>query len=268
MGHVLSASSWLDAHFEACRPEYGAMFAWAGLEPGVRILDAGCGTGSYIPLLFEAGAGEVIALDTAIEHLRPIGADPAGSKCLPICGSIGALPISDASVDAVWCANTLQYSDDEDAIEVLRDFGRVVRPHGIVALKDVDMTGFKFSPAPPLIGLHLAEACAFGRHATSQSRGSIRGRDLRSLLVAAGLTDVRQCAFVIERFGPLSGYDAQFWSEWLPYLAGLAEVRGVPEDDLATWRKVATPKLAAAYTADPAFYGCEVQVVCTGRAPG
>jgi hypothetical protein len=136
-----------------------------------------------------------------------------------------------------------------------------------VAVKDVDMTGFKFSPAPPFLGLHLAEACASGDNVTNQSRGSIRGRELRRLLKSAGLSDVCQRSFVIERFGPLQGDDARFWSEWLPYLAGLAEVRGVPEDDMETWRKVATPAHAEAFVADPRFYGCEVQVVCTGRSP-
>jgi SAM-dependent methyltransferase len=201
-----------------------------------------------------------------MEHLSSI-AEQSALRTAPVCGSISDLPLADGSFDAIWCANTLQYLDDDEAIDVLRDFARAVRPGGIVAIKDVDMTAFKFSPAPPFLGAHLAEACASGENITAQSRGSIRGRELRRLLETAGLANVRQRSFVIERFGPLTGYDARFWSEWLPFLASLAEVRGVPEEDLQTWRKVAKPALADAFVTDPGFYGCELQVVCTGRSP-
>lgn len=267
-GHVLSSSQWLDAHFEACRDEYAAMLAWAGFEAGMGVLDAGCGTGSFVPLLRDGGAGEVLALDTAMEHLQFIDEQYGriGGTAV-VGGAISALPLANGSVDGVWCANTLQYLDDDDAIETLRDFGRVVRQGGPVAVKDVDMTAFKIAPAPAFLGAHLAEACATGPDVTPQSRGSLRGRELRLLMQRAGFVDVRQASFVIERWGPLSGADARFWSEWLPYLSQLAQSRGVPEEDLETWRLVATPELAQSFVTRDGFYGCELQVVCRGRRP-
>ena len=57
-GQALTASGWLDTHFEACRPEYEAMLDSVGIEPGWRVLDAGCGSGTYLPLLTKLeGAG-------------------------------------------------------------------------------------------------------------------------------------------------------------------------------------------------------------------
>lgn len=263
-GHVLSSSGWLDAHFEACRDEYADMLRSAGFEPGMTVLDAGCGTGCFLPLLQELGAGKLIALDTAPEHLQSIHQIFAGA--VPVAGgAITPLPFRDACVDGVWCANTLQYLDDDGALQALTDSWRVVRPGGIVAVKDVDMTAFKISPGPPFLGLHLAEACATGADVTPQSLGSLRGRELRGLMQRAGLADVRQRAVLIERWGPLTGADAQFWSEWLPYLSKLAQERGVPDEDLETWRCVETPALAMAFVSQPEFYGCELQVVCSGR---
>jgi SAM-dependent methyltransferase len=267
MGHVLSASAWLDTHFEACRDEYAEMLAWAHLEPGMSVLDAGCGTGSYVPLTHDAGATSIVALDTAVEHVATLPQRLPAARCLPVAGSITALPFAEASFDAVWCANTLQYVGDEDAVEAVREFARVVRPGGIVAVKDVDMTAFKIAPGPPFLGAHLAEACVSGEDDTPQSQGSIRGRDLYRLMQRAGLTSIRQRSFLIERFGPLAGHDARFWTEWLPYLAGIARTRDLPEEDRETWALVATPELAKTFVSSPQFYGCELQVVCTGRRP-
>ena len=42
-GHALSDARWLDAHFEHSRVVYEAMARAVGLEPGWRVLDAGCG---------------------------------------------------------------------------------------------------------------------------------------------------------------------------------------------------------------------------------
>ncbi|HEY7908831.1 MAG TPA: hypothetical protein VIC60_08140, partial [Thermomicrobiales bacterium] len=49
-GQLMTGSEWLDVHFEASRPEYEAMLRSVGLQPGWHVLDAGSGSGSYLPL--------------------------------------------------------------------------------------------------------------------------------------------------------------------------------------------------------------------------
>src|SRR3954466_4094628 len=49
-GPSLSAPGWWDFLFEACEPQYSALLHAAGFSPGSRILDAGCGSGSFTPL--------------------------------------------------------------------------------------------------------------------------------------------------------------------------------------------------------------------------
>ncbi len=39
-GQVGTAGGFLDAHFEACQPEYEAMLRSVGLQPSWRVLDA------------------------------------------------------------------------------------------------------------------------------------------------------------------------------------------------------------------------------------
>src|SRR4051812_35021645 len=64
-GQVFTQAGMLDTHFEAARPEYEAMLRSAGLQLGWHVLDAGCGGGSFVPLIAEAvgPTGHVTAFD-------------------------------------------------------------------------------------------------------------------------------------------------------------------------------------------------------------
>ena len=238
------------------------MLAFSKFQPGDRVLDAGCGSGSFLMSLSKLGAN-VLALDSAPEHLVDIS-HRAGAPSLLVQGIVDVLPLASESLDGIWCANTLQFLDDIELRSALSEFKRVVRPGGLIAIKDVDMTAFKIAPASPFLGSHLAEACVTTEKPAKESHGSLRGRDLRAIMQAAGFRDVKQRSFLIERWGPLTGYEAAFWRDWLPYLADLAALHGVPEADLETWSLVSSPEAADAFIGRPDFYGCELQVVCIG----
>lgn len=255
------------------------MLRSVGLRTGWRVLDAGCGTGSYLPLLAElvGAAGSITAVDAAPENVAAITDRLARGRldCAvePRIGSVTDLPFPDESFDAVWCANVLQYFPDEAVPDVLAELTRVVRPTGSVAIKDVDMTLLRFEPADPFLVAHLSEAslrsdggrgkAGFG----SWSEGSLRGRVLRRHLERAGLDDVWQRTTLIERWAPLSAAERRLWSEWLAFLATLAQERGVPEGDLPAWRTLQDPDDPGNPVNDPGFYGCEGQVVTVGRKP-
>ena len=110
-GLILTSAAFLDVHFEACRPEYEAMLRSVGLQPGWRVLDAGCGSGSYLPLIAEAvgPAGAIAALDLAPENLAIVERRAADwGHATPIEARVGpllTLPYADDAFDAVWCAN-------------------------------------------------------------------------------------------------------------------------------------------------------------------
>ncbi len=272
-GQALTGTGWLDAHFEACRPEYEAMLSLVGIEPGWHVLDAGCGGGSYLPLLAEivGRSGRLAALDLAPDNVALTQKRVAGWDLpCPVevrVGSLGSLPYPDDAFDAVWCANTTQHFDDEELPAVLAELCRVVRPGGLVAVKDVDMNLLRLFPADPFLVLHLCEASLRVDRVTAESRGSLRGRELRRWLERSGLTEVWQRTTLIERWAPLRPVERRFFGDWLAYLAGLAEERGVPEADLATWRALRDPTAPDHLLDHPEFYASEGQVVAVGRVP-
>src|SRR5262245_5417724 len=69
-GHGQSDAPWLDAHFQTARPEYEEALGFVGIQAGWTVLDAGCGSGGYVPIICaQTGpAGRVSALDLAPEH--------------------------------------------------------------------------------------------------------------------------------------------------------------------------------------------------------
>ena len=72
---------------------------------------------------------------------------------------------------------------------------------------------------------------------------------------------------MIERWAPLRPVERQLWTEWLAFLAGLAEERGVPEADLPAWRTLKTPEAPDNVLNHPELYTSEGQVVAVGRVP-
>ena len=161
------------------------------------------------------------------------------------------------AVEAIWNDQVIAHSNRTVVVEGNHYFPRA----------DVDMSALRISPGSAFLGPHLAEACATVPPVAPESVGSIRGRDLRAWLQRAGIDDARQQTFPIEYLGPLEGSALRLWASWLPYLASLAAEKGVPEADLETWRQFTGPEAAAAFAQREDFYGCEVQVLATGRKP-
>lgn len=267
-GQPLTGAGWLDVHFEACRPEYEAMLCSVGLQPGWRVLDAGCGSGSYLPLIAEAvgPTGSLVALDLAEDNVATV-LDRASSWQLPAplevrAGDVAALPFPNDRFDAVWCAATAQYLADDELAAALAEFRRVVRPGGLVALKDYDATLPRFLPAPVNSFTHFYEAGA--RSGVAQYRGALRTPSLGMWLRRAGLADVRMRTTLVERSAPLRPAERQFWGDLLAYFAPLASRHALSAEDRALWDRLTDPAERERLLDDPAFYCCEGHVVAVG----
>jgi ubiquinone/menaquinone biosynthesis C-methylase UbiE len=270
---VLSGSEWLETHFEACRDEYIEMLRSIGIERGWHVLDAGCGAGSFLPELVDlvGPLGAVEALDPDEAHIAGIQRRYANTEhgC-PVTASVGALsnlPFESGRFDAVWCANVLQYFDDDELKRALSELGRVVHRSGLVGVKDVDMLLARIGPGDPCLMTRLADACATGEHALTQSRGSLRGRELRRWLERASFLNVRQHTVLIERWAPLRPVEQRLWNDWLGHLAEVAACQDLPLADRETWRKLHDPDRRLAFIEDPDFYACEGQVVVVAEVP-
>jgi ubiquinone/menaquinone biosynthesis C-methylase UbiE len=268
----MAAGTYLDVHFEMCRPEYTAMLRSVGLQPGWRVLDAGCGRGNYLPLIAEAvgSMGSIAALDLAPENigsvLESIAAWRLPTPVTTHIGSIVALPFPDATFDAIWCANTTQYLTDEELATTLGEFRRVVRPGGIVAVKDATSNHLMYAPADPLIYARLLDAV---RDRYISIAGVLRSPQTRRWLEAAGFEAVWQRTTLIERWAPLDAFARERITTSLVSLATIAgrEDVSLTERDRAFWHIQRDPMSPEHLTNRPDMYWCEGHMLAVGSVP-
>lgn len=267
-GHATWDVGWLDAHFEACRPEYEAMLRSVGIQPGWRVLDAGCGGGSYLPLMAElvGATGSVVALDLEAENVTAV-AERVAAWDFPCpvethIGGVLALPFPDDSLDAVWCSNTLEYLRDDDLPIALAEFSRVVRAGGVIAVKDSAFAHFLFAPADPARWWRLSTA--YGQQSDA-GHGLLRSPQTRRWLEAAGLIGVWQQTVLSERWAPLRPAERQFIGDFLVTCAKFAPAGDLPEEDRAFWEEQRDPSSPAHLINHPDFYRCEGHVLAVGR---
>lgn len=255
-GLDFATDSIVDAHFAACADAYRRIVRGVGLRPGWRVLDAGCGGGSFLPLLAELVGDHrrVTGIDLGHEHVA-LAARRTGIAVAQ--GDVTRLPYADASFDAAWCANTTQYLDDGQLRAALAELRRVVRAGGLVAVKDLDAGLIAARPGDPhLVPDFFRQAAA----STGYARQLLRGPDLYRWLAGAGLADVRQETVLIEHHAPFSPAVKRFYGASCAQLARQAEELGAP----GRWAPFRSPDDPANPLNDPDAYICEGNVVAVG----
>lgn len=115
------------------RPEYPeALQDWLSgalaLAPGKTVVDVGAGTGKFSRLLGNAGASVIAVEPVAAMRAQMAHALP---QVTVLEGTAEAMPLADASVDAVVCAQAFHWFANQDA---MREIKRVLRPGGWLGL--------------------------------------------------------------------------------------------------------------------------------------
>jgi SAM-dependent methyltransferase len=118
------------------------------LQPGMRILDAGCGHGRNLRYFFTHGF-EVCGVDTApaaIEHLRSAAqrlsatSQPENFRAEPV----EQLSFGDAHFDFVICNAVLHFARDEAHFEqMLQQLWRVLKREGILFIRLASTIGIE-----------------------------------------------------------------------------------------------------------------------------
>lgn len=173
--------------------EEAAAFLLPELRPGMRLLDVGCGPGSITRGLAALLApGEVIGVDLSEDTLVSARQDALERGLANLhyqVASVYSLPFADASFDVVFAHQVLQHLKEPAA--ALREMLRVLRPGGLVAVRDVDWGTVAYWPSDPWLDRFMA---VHVKTWTDNGGDPLMGRKLRALFNASRVADVRVSA--------------------------------------------------------------------------
>ncbi|MCT9935143.1 alpha/beta fold hydrolase [Planotetraspora sp. A-T 1434] len=262
-GLAFTSDDIVASHFAACASHYRAALGKVGIQSGWHVLDAGCGSGLFLPWLAElvGESGRISAIDLAPENAARAAqrawalglrgrADVRQADLL-------ALPYADNTFDAVWCSNTTQYLDDADLARALQELARVVRPGGLVAIKDLAADLVCVRPGDPFLAVDLFRLAGRSGGYPAQL---LRARDLHRRLVKAGLAQVWQETVLMEHYAPLSPAALDFYTRACAGMARQAAALGIG----AGWEPFADPHGANHPLRRPDGYVSEGSVLAVG----
>ena len=268
-GQTATDARWLDLHFEADREIYTRIVQSVGLQPGWHVLDAGTGSGSFVPLLADlvGPTGRITALDhdrNNIAALRTkLAASPPACEVETVVSSLASIPIDSQTVDAVWVANVLMYFTDDELPGILAELQRIIKADGLLAAKESDQHLLTFAPLP----MEVLREVRPPAPVPPRIPGIFRSRQNIHHFRAAGLRDVRQWTVLNERHAPLDDLTRAFASD---ALRGMSRARLESDPHLTpaarAWlQDQLDPESQRALVNHPQFSLCEAHVVTTGR---
>ncbi len=118
------------------------------LEPGMSLLDVGCGPGTVTcDLARRVAPGTVVGVDavgSVVEEARAEARRSGPPTVSFEVGDVYDLRFAEGSFDVVHAHQVLQHLGDP--VSALAAMGKVCRPGGIVAVRDSDYPTFRFFP--------------------------------------------------------------------------------------------------------------------------
>jgi SAM-dependent methyltransferase len=163
------------------------------LHPGAAILDVGCGPGTItIDLAARVRPGRVIGIDASTDVVAQAAGLAASEGVANVefrVGDASALEFDDATFDVVHAHQVLQHLGRP--VDALREFRRVLKPGGVVAVRDVDYGGVIWNP--PSAGLTRWLELYHDVHAWNGGEADA-GRHVKSWAREAGFTDLEASA--------------------------------------------------------------------------
>jgi len=199
------------------------------LKPGMRVVDAGCGTGAALTWLRHAvePGGLVVGFDLATAHINVARAF-CGTHTAVLQADLMKPPLACASFDLVWSVNTINHL--RDPIEGVRTLAGLLRRGGRIALGQSSLVSDMYFAWDARLERVTNEAVRlyYRERYGLDERVLTDVRCLVGLLRRAGLHSVRAHTCMIERVAPLAATDRAYileaifrgtWGERLrPYL--------------------------------------------------
>jgi SAM-dependent methyltransferase len=200
------------------RPVAAAFVRWLAIPAGRAWLDVGCGTGALTAtVLAQAAPAAVVGVDPAEPFLATARARIPDPRATFQSGDARALPVPDATVDAVVSGLALNFVPDAD--RAVAEFVRVTRAGGTAAAYVWDYAG-----GMAMMRYFWDAAAALDPAAAELDEGRrfplCRPEPLRLLWTEAGLDQVSVDAIEVPTVF------ADFEDFWGPFLGGQGPAPG------------------------------------------
>ncbi len=211
-------------------PELRQLIVGLGLRPGMRVLDAGCGSGEALNWLLDEvkPTGTVTGIDLAVAHVSAARLHAVPEiEILP--RDMLDSPFAPASFDFIWCVNTVNHL--RDPIRGVNGLVSLLRPGGRLTLGQSALLPDMYFAWDARLERVTNEAVRryYRDRYGLEERDLAQVRAIVGLLRRAALRNVTARSIVIERLSPVGAATESYlleaifrgtWGERLrPYLA-------------------------------------------------
>jgi SAM-dependent methyltransferase len=236
---------------------------WAGIKPGMRVADIGCGTGKTTSMLYDLiqPGGSIIGIDGSeqrITHARKeYGAKGTEFTCKNIFEPMDELGV----FDFIWVRFVLEYYKN-NAFELVKNITSILKPGGILCLIDLDyncLTHYGLS--------NRLEQTLFAMSKVLEEKANFdpyMGRKLYSFMYDLGYNDIDVTVSAHHLiFGELKDLDEFNWLKKVEVISNkidydFAEYDGSYEEFALEFRT---------FFADPRRFTYSPIISCRGRKP-
>ncbi|MFL6602595.1 MAG: class I SAM-dependent methyltransferase [Steroidobacteraceae bacterium] len=248
-------------------PELREAIAHLGLKSGMRVLDAGCGTGEALSWLSDVvgSQGHVVGIDLSTAHVS-VARKSSPANITIVQGDLQKPCLAASSFDAIWSVNTMNHFSDP--VETIRNLLPALRRGGQLAVAQSSFLPEMFFAwdsrlerlANEAVRQYYRDRYKLSEHELAGVRASV------GWLRRANLQQVSARTFVVERIAPVNPRDEAYlveaifrgtWGERLkPYLS---------EDDYAALDRLCDPTHSDFALNRPDFHLLQTLTLVTGR---
>jgi SAM-dependent methyltransferase len=234
----------------------------------MRILDAGCGTGEALLWLCDVvkPTGNVVGIDLAAAH-ADAARRYASANIKVIQGDLLTACLEPASIDFIWCVNTINHL--RDPVQGVIRLSTLLRPRGRIALGQSSLVPDMYFAWDSRLERVTNEAV----RQYYRNRYSLDERDLTSVraivgvLRAASLRNVAARTILIERVSPVDAATERYLLDTIFRDTWGARLRPyVSDEDYAELVRVCDPQHPQFALRRPDFHFLQSFTLVTGEA--